>query len=83
MQQKSGGLSMITMPEDEREWFRELNEEAVRRCLDPKEWPIPEEQFDQRYSRGGLDGWLEAILDGLSPSQALDRHLRIRNGNAR
>lgn len=71
---------MITMPEDEREWFRELNEEAVRRRLDPTKWPIPEEQFDQRYSRGALDGWLEDILDGLSPSQALDRYLRIQNG---
>jgi hypothetical protein len=64
--------SMITMDEDEKEWFEELNREAVKRHLDSKKWSIPESEFDTRYSRGALDGWLDAYFDGQSPSQALD-----------
>ena len=65
---------MIYMDELETEWFRELNAEAVKRHLDPKEWPIPEEEFDQPYSRGVLDGWVDAYWEGLSPADALDRY---------
>lgn len=63
---------MIEMDEEKREWFRELNKEAVKRNLDPKKWPIPEEEFDRRYSRGGLDAWLDVYWDGKTPSEALD-----------
>jgi hypothetical protein len=67
---------MIFMDEAEKEWFRELNAEAVKRRLDPKQWPIPEDEFDQRYSGGALDGWVDAYVEGLSPGEALDQVYR-------
>jgi hypothetical protein len=47
-------------------WLDELNREAVRRGLNPDDWPLPHEIAHSENC------WIEDFQNGLTPAQALD-----------